>query len=350
MITPSDTAHIKSELQARIVDLARELAPDGYRAGKYWLAKNPTRDDRNGGSFWITIIGPATGAWRDEATGDKGDVFGLIQYVQRFSQFSEAKVWAKRWLNYEDLPAPKRAEAAAARAQASGEREAQEAQEIAELRNKAFAHWLRCENKLEGTIAARYLETRGIDLTQLARRPSALRFEPAAHHVETGEKFPAICAMITGADGKCVGIHRTFLARDGSGKAPVKVVRKIWPRGWAGGSIKLARGETGLSPNDAAKQGLLDTLILCEGIEDGLSLALACPELRVWAACAVGNLARIALPACCADVIIAADNDWGKPGAQAQLTAGVRALAGQKRSVRIARSHTGKDANDAIRS
>lgn len=341
---------VKSQLKFRALELAQKLAPDGYRGGKYWLAKNPARADNNGGSFWIVVHGTAAGAWKDEATGDKGDVFQLIAYVNRFSKFGEVMRWAKDFLNFQDVPAPQRAAASAQREAARADEEQREAAEIADLRRKAFAHWLRCESKLEGTPAARYLAGRGIDLTQLARRPSALRFEPSARHVESGQFFPAICALITGADGKCVGIHRTWLAPDGSSKAPVRVQRKIWPRGWAGGSIKLARGETSLSPNDAAKQGLVDTLILCEGIEDGLSLALACPELRVWAACTVGNLSQIVLPECCGDVIIAADNDWGKPGAQAALNAGVGALHAQGRKVRIARSHVGKDANDAIRS
>jgi hypothetical protein len=122
----------------------------------------------------------------------------------------------------------------------------------------------------------------------------------------------------------------------------------MWPS-YAGGAIRLARGETGMTPGEAAKHGLLDTLCLCEGVEDGLSIALACPELRVWATCALGNLGQIRLPECCAEVIVAADNDWGKPQAMRQLEAAIVALRAQGRPVRVARSAIGKDANDALR-
>lgn len=350
-MSANDTAHIKAELLARIHDLARELAPDCSRAGKYWLGRSPLRADKHGGSFWITILGPAAGAWRDEATGEKGDVFGLIAAVHRHTHFRDTLQWAKRWLNYEDLPAPKRAELAAKRKEDEAERLRAEAEEIAALRRKALGTWLHCQDRLEDTPADRYLrEARGIDIRALARRPSVMRYQPEAWHSWSQRKFPCIVSLVTDTAGKSVGIHRVYLAPDGRDKAPVKPTRTVWPRGYEGGSIKLARGETGMPPNEAAKHGLIDTLCLCEGIEDGLSLALACPELRIWAACNVSNLQKIVVPDCSADVIVAADNDWGKPAAQAQLNAGVRALAAQKRPVRIARSHTGKDANDALRS
>ena len=58
---------IKVMLKVQVEALARHLAPEGRRAGKYWIAKNPTRDDRHAGSFWVMLSG-APGAWKDEAT------------------------------------------------------------------------------------------------------------------------------------------------------------------------------------------------------------------------------------------------------------------------------------------
>ena len=143
-------------------------------------------------------------------------------------------------------------------------------------------------------------------------------------------------------------VHRTWLARDGRGKAPVTPNKKIWPS-FTGAAIHLARGETGLPAEDAVKRGMVDRLLICEGIEDGLSVALAAPELRVWAAGTLGNLAHVKIPDCCHEVIVAADNDWGKPQAEALLKRGIEALAAQRRPVRVARAAIGKDFNDQLR-
>lgn len=345
----SDLHEIKTLLQARILDLINALQIEGYRAGRSWMGRNPTRADNKPGSFLIYISGPRTGGWIDMATGDKGDVLQLIQYVHRMPKIGDAIRWAKDWLNYRDVPAPERQKMAAELAARRAEAEKREAEELAQERKRAFAHWLRSATEIRGTPAARYLSGRGIRFSVLPRPPRALRFSSQERYAETGERFPAIVALITDNAGTPLAIHRTFLAPDGSGKAPVKHARKVWPAGWDGGTIKLARGETGLPPAEAAKRGLWDRLILCEGIEDGLSLAMACPEYRVWAAISLYNLANIRLPECCGEVIVAADNDWGKHGAEKQLQRAIEALGRQGRKVLVARSHVGKDANDALR-
>ncbi|MFA7504247.1 MAG: toprim domain-containing protein [Burkholderiaceae bacterium] len=349
MAPGSDITEIKSLLQARILDLIAVLQIEGYRAGRSWMGKNPTRADNKAGSFLVYISGARTGGWIDMATGDKGDVLQLIQYVLRLAKIGDAIRWAKDWLNYRDVPAPERAKVAAELAAKRVAAEQQEAEDLDKKRNRAFSVWLKCEAELRGTPAARYLSARGIRYSVLPRPPRAVRFSPSQKYTETGEHFPAIVALITGNGGERLAIHRTFLAPDGSGKAPVQHARKVWPSGWAGGTIKLARGETGLSPAEAAKHGLWDKLILCEGIEDGLSLAMACPEYRIWAAISLYNLANVRLPDCCGEVIVAADNDWGKRGAEKQLQRAIEALGRQGRKVLVARSHVGKDANDALR-
>ena len=117
-----------------------------------------------------------------------------------------------------------------------------------------------------------------------------------------------------------------------------------------GAAVHLWRGETGVSHIQAEKDGLWDRMAIVEGIEDGLAVALACPELRVRCAGTLGNIAEIRLPACCGEVIVCADNDWGKPDAQRLLERGLTALARQgRRSIKVARSPVGKDVNDALR-
>lgn len=347
MAGAGDIAEIKALLQARIDDLCRTLAPEGHRSGGYWICRSAEHDTKTGGMFiWLT--GGAIGAWKDAVTGAKGDVIGLIQYRCGLDSVGDALKWARQWLNFEDVPPARRREIAADQAQRAAQAAQREADEIHKLRKRAFAHWLNCNSDLSGTPAAAYLAGRGIDLAALPRPASALRFSAAEKHAESGRTWPAMVALIEAPGGEKLAIHRTFLAPDGAGKAPVAPQRKIWPRGWAGGVIKIARGATGVSATQAAARGLVDNLILCEGVEDGLSLALACPDYRVWAVGTLGNLAAVALPECCAEVTVLADNDWGKREAEAAFDRAIKALAAQGRPVRVARSHVGKDANDAL--
>ena len=70
--------------------LARWL-PGGRREGTEWVALNPTRADRNLGSFRIVCSGPKAGLWCDFATGDRGrDAVSLVAYLRRTSQSGAA--------------------------------------------------------------------------------------------------------------------------------------------------------------------------------------------------------------------------------------------------------------------
>lgn len=352
----NELADVKALLQSRIESLAHTLAPGGKRLGIYYFARNPTRKDDNPNSFYVVVSGSKVGKWADEATGDgaavsknglhRGDPLGLIGYVYGLD-FRGSMDWARDWLGMarNDPQAIVKAHVAVQRHHVNDD--AREADLLERKRKQAFALWLKGKEGLAGTPVETYLATRGIDLAKLKRAPRAIRCL-GRKHLESGLFLPCMLAQMTGPTESVYAVHCTFLKPDGSGKADVTPARKIWPS-FKGAAIRLARGETGLTPGEAAKQGLLDTLVLCEGVEDGLSIALACPEYRVWAAGSIGNLAHIVLPTCCADVIIAADNDWGKPQAQKQLETAIAALSAQGRPVRVARSHIGKDANDALR-
>lgn len=72
-----------SLLRNAIANLSKWLPNGQVRSGEY-LALNPTRDDKNLGSFRINI---RTGQWADFATGDKGgDLISLYAYIRGLSQ------------------------------------------------------------------------------------------------------------------------------------------------------------------------------------------------------------------------------------------------------------------------
>ena len=65
---------------------------EGRMAGHEWQALNPTRPDKNLGSFSVNV---RTGKWADFATGDKGgDPVSLAAYIFRTSQADAARALA----------------------------------------------------------------------------------------------------------------------------------------------------------------------------------------------------------------------------------------------------------------
>lgn len=353
----NDKDDVKALLLAQIDTLARELAPDGHRAGRYWMARCPWRADRNAGSFWITLHGAYAGAWVDAASDDKGDVFRLIdKAVGLNGDFVAVMKWSRGWLGIGTMSEAERRQRVSVAARAREEAEAGHAEAREKNRRRAQAYYINArKHAFSGSPADLYLKSRGIDVSAMRdktgrpRVPGAIGYLPAMMHWETQTEWPCLAACMTAPDGTFSAIHRTFLKTDGSNKAPVRPARKIWPSGYLGSAIRIWRGETGMDVKDAAACGVRETLLICEGVEDGLSLALACPQFRIWCAGTLGNLGRIVLPECIDDVVVVADNDWGKAQAEKALDAALDHFASQGVSVRVARSHIGKDVNDALR-
>jgi hypothetical protein len=176
-----------------------------------------------------------------------------------------------------------------------------------------------------GTAAETYLASRGMRLP-----PSdALRFHAGLTH-PSGGIWPAMVALVTsGADGTPLAIHRTFLARDGGGKAPVDP-QKMMLGPCRGGAVRLA--DSG------------DVLMVGEGIETCLAAMLATGH-PAWAALSTSGLRTLDLPKDVQDVIVLADGD--EAGERAARDCALR-WKRQGRRVRIARPPQGLDFNDML--
>ena len=88
---------------------------------------------------------------------------------------------------------------------------------------------------------------------------------------------------------------------------------------------------------------------MCEGIEDGLSIAVAMPEARVLVAVSVANMAHVALPDAITEIVLCADNDPANSKAALALDRAVSAHLGAGRQVRVARPPSGaKDFNQMM--
>jgi len=188
----------------------------------------------------------------------------------------------------------------------------------------ALATWQASRPSPETPVAT-YLASRGLRLP-----PSdALRFHTAMKH-PSGCFWPAMVALVTnGTDGAPVAIHRTFLARDGGGKAPVDP-QKMMLGPTRGGAVRL--GEPG------------KVLMVGEGIETCLA-AMQASGHPAWAALSTSGLRALDLPKDVRDVIVLADGD--EAGEAAARDCALR-WKRQGRRVRIARPPQGMDFNDML--
>ena len=86
-----------------------------------------------------------------------------------------------------------------------------------------------------GTLVEDYFGSRGLRPSMAA----TLRFHAGLKH-RSGGIWPALIALVTrGVDDVPLAIHRTFVARDGSGKAPVDPA-KMMLGPCRGGAVRLA--------------------------------------------------------------------------------------------------------------
>ena len=274
----------------------------GHKTGHDWMARCPAHDDREPS---LSIRGANDGKVlvRCHAGCDQARVI-------------EALRARGLWWNSElgRLAGPAR------RTVAGDRKEHEDAR-----RTKATLGIWRGSRPATGTPVEAYLRSRGLNLPC----PSTLRFHASLKH-PSGGVWPAMIALVTrGSDGEPLAIHRTFLARDGSGKAPVEPAKMMLGR-CRGGAVRLG------SPSDV--------LMVGEGIETCLAAMLASGH-PAWAALSTSGLRGLDLPKDVRDVIVLADGD--EAGEAAARDCALR-WKREGRQVRIARPPQGMDFNDML--
>jgi len=312
MPEPRERFHrLNATLLPQLPALVMQWLPSGRAAGVEWTALNPRRHDRRPGSFRVNL---RSGRWADFATGERGsDPISLYAYLfTNGRQGTAARALDGGTIAFRPVTTAKAAKAASLNAD--------QARRIGRARSIYAA-----AAPLDGA-AENYLGARG-----LQRMPAwAVLRTAVLRHPDAGE-HPAIIAPVIGASATLEGIQRTFLTADGR-KLPVRDSKLSLGR-VRGGAIRLG---------DPAAE-----LVLCEGLEDGLSLAQELPSASVWAAPGAGMLSAMCLPPIVSRVIIAADNDAS--GELAAMRAAER-FASEGRHVRIMRPDLAyKDWNDQLR-
>ena len=169
-----------------------------------------------------------------------------------------------------------------------------------------------------GTLVETYLRHRGI--TSLHGTEN-LRFHPLCYyrpddHSPT-ELWPAMIAAVTDLNGRITGAHRTWLAPDGSDKAPIETQRK------AMGDM-LGRAVHFGVPGEVMAAG--------EGVESVLSVREVLRDMAMAAALSAAHLAAVRFPETLRRLYIVCDNDPAGSGARDRLidranAAGIEAIA-----------------------
>jgi DNA primase len=152
---------------------------------------------------------------------------------------------------------------------------------------RAIATW-RGGQPVRGTLAERYLRSRGLTLAI----PDSIRFT-RLRYGKRGREHPCLIAAVASPDNRLCGIQRTYLNADGTGKLDVEKPKLSLGR-VKGGAIRLA---------PAAR-----SIIVCEGLEDGLTLMQELGR-TVWVGAGAGFLPAMQFPLGTEAVAIGGDAD-----------------------------------------
>lgn len=258
---PHDLA---SDLGRHAEAVCRHYLSAGHREGRYWLVGDVLNTP--GRSMFVRLTdspkGPA-GKWTDAATGEHGDLLDVIRRSRGLVEFKDVANEARSFLS---LPHDEPVSRLKAPPAPSGSREAA---------RRLFA----MSGPITGTIVETYLRNRGI--TALPGTES-LRFHPHCYYrpdeYAPTETWPAMIAIVTDLDGHLTGAHRTWLAPDGSGKAPIMTPRRAMGD-LLGHAVRFSVAH--------------DVLAAGEGIETMLSLRMALPRLPMVAALSSAHLAAL---------------------------------------------------------
>ncbi len=278
-----DSSELSYRLSQQAEAVCRHYLSAGKRQGQYWLIG----DVRNtpGRSLFVRLVTTpkgSAGKWTDAATGEHGDLLDIIRESCALTDFADVIEEARRFLS---LPSP----------EPSPSRRKAKERPVTYGTSEAARRLVQISHPIAGTLAETYLRTRGI--TDL-RDTENLRFHPRCYYRPDDHSptviHPALIAIVTDLSGQITGAHRTWLAHDGMGKAPVDTPRKAM----------------GHLMGHAVRFGVADDVLAAgEGIETVLSLRQVLPHIPMLAALSAAHLPAIALPDTLRRLYVMRDND-----------------------------------------
>jgi hypothetical protein len=272
-------ADLARRLAAHAENVCRHYLSNGCREGRTWRVGDV--DNTPGRSLCVQLTETsrsAAGRWIDFATGEHGDLLDLIAHARHLDAFRDVLDEARQFLGLPETGASQPGNAP-----------------ITKRSPEAARRLFASAKPIRGTIAETYLRHRGIVRTG---NITALRFHVQcwyrAHDGAPRETWPALIAAVTDFNGRIAGVQRTWLARDGSGKAPLATSRRAMGQ-LAGNGVRFG------VPTDVMAAG--------EGLETMLALRQMLPAMPMIAALSASHLAMLVLHPGLRRLYVARDND-----------------------------------------
>lgn len=312
-----DLAKIRQYLKDTLETWVPRVLPGVKLIGGQFRAGN--LQGEAGASLVIRLTRQDRGLWIDHATGEKGDVFSLIQGA--FSVNFAGAIKIARDMAH--LPMRKVTPAISKMSDENKEQYTKEqmGQIIREL-------W----PTIRESPVTHYLHARGIScLYQNTAYPyQDLKYHPDLLHYPSKTRWPSMVSLVRDVEGTIIGLHRTYIDSTTSQKASVEPNKMMLGK-CRGAAVRLA----------APVDGVLG---VSEGIETGLA-AMQIFNVPVWAALSATGMRGIQLPASVSDVIVFTDAGLAGEEAAQDLA---RRMVTEGRRARIVRPRHGDDFADDL--
>jgi len=222
---PEVQAWIDEARNADILAVAEQRQYGLRRAGADWNGPCPLGCAKEDGF----VITPRKGMFHCRPSGKSGDVIGMIQHAEQAGFLEAVEIITGRSnpaTGRSDGPSPEeRQRCERERQDRKQKAEADEARQVQRKIDSATSIWS-ARKAMLGTVADVYLRGRGIalpsydgvDLGFIDGLPYWGFATPETKELTLLGHFPAMVGAIRLPDGALIGVHRTFIKPDGSGK------------------------------------------------------------------------------------------------------------------------------------
>lgn len=216
------------------------------------------------------------GVWFDHKSGDGGGALDLVIYLGH----STTRGGAAQWLRDQGFLASEGhhdGHLVAVQERVSND-QATDLKEVRRRRGFARGIW-QSGRPIVGTIAATYLRARAIP-PRLFADCADLRFVPACPlnpYSRASQTLPALVARVVNNLNRAVGVHVTYLAADGTGKASIEPPRKWVGAGFAGSCVRL-----GVGPHVIVAEGIESAFSAGDALDLSPVAALSAAGVKSW--------------------------------------------------------------------
>jgi hypothetical protein len=305
-------------------DRAREIAETlcGHRSGKGWVCRCPTHPDSTPS---LTV------------SAKHGKVLVHCQALCPQNKVIDTLKGLGLW-HSSDTPARRLLDRIKHAKDRKSAPPARDQDEPADPSRDPLKPWRNSYVVFHGTCADIYLSRRGLALTDV--EIEQLHTHPALFHWPTQTKWPAAIWLVkkwTDCGLVDLTVSQTFLAHDGSNKAPVPKPR-LFPSG-----VSPVGGGVWFGEADPARE-----FIVAEGVESTLSAMRLLGALDGCAALSALGIRKLILPPAARRVCIFADRDPKGQGLEAARVAYRRWRAEGREARVVLPEREGEDANNIL--